>query len=379
MNVTMKRMVIMLVAVGVVLGLIFGFGVFKGVMIKKYFASQGAPPQTVSTITAQMDNWQPTVNAVGSLKAAKGADLSLEVPGIVEEIMFTGGEDVKAGTVLLRLRAEDDEARLRSLEASAALSASTFERNTKQFEAKAISRASLDVDAANLKSARAAVEEARATLNKKIVKAPFSGRLGVRAVDVGQYLTPGTPIVTLQALDPIYADFYLPALQVNRIEAGQKAIVKVDSETDGGNVGQISAINPKVETASRNVLVRATLKNPTLKLLPGTSVTVDIDTGKAQRYITLPQTAITYNPYGDTVYIAQEDGKDDKGQPKYKARQTFVVTGPTRGDQVAVFEGVKEGDKVITAGQLKLQNDSPLIINNAVQPPNSPNPKPVDQ
>jgi len=375
----MKRMVIMLVAVGVVLGLIFGFGVFKGVMIKKYFASQGAPPQTVSTITAQMDNWQPTVNAVGSLKAAKGADLSLEVPGIVEEIMFTGGEDVKAGTVLLRLRAEDDEARLRSLEASAALSASTFERNTKQFEAKAISRASLDVDAANLKSARAAVEEARATLNKKIVKAPFSGRLGVRAVDVGQYLTPGTPIVTLQALDPIYADFYLPALQVNRIEAGQKAIVKVDSETDGGNVGQISAINPKVETASRNVLVRATLKNPTLKLLPGTSVTVDIDTGKAQRYITLPQTAITYNPYGDTVYIAQEDGKDDKGQPKYKARQTFVVTGPTRGDQVAVFEGVKEGDKVITAGQLKLQNDSPLIINNAVQPPNSPNPKPVDQ
>ncbi len=379
MNVTMKRMVIMLVAVGVVLGLIFGFGVFKGVMIKKYFASQGAPPQTVSTITAQMDNWQPTVNAVGSLKAAKGADLSLEVPGIVEEIMFTGGEDVKAGTVLLRLRAEDDEARLRSLEASAALSASTFERNTKQFEAKAISRASLDVDAANLKSARAAVEEARATLNKKIVKAPFSGRLGVRAVDVGQYLTPGTPIVTLQALDPIYADFYLPALQVNRIEAGQKAIVKVDSETDGGNVGQISAINPKVETASRNVLVRATLKNPTLKLLPGTSVTVDIDTGKAQRYITLPQTAITYNPYGDTVYIAQEDGKDDKGQPKYKARQTFVVTGPTRGDQVAVFEGVKEGDKVITAGQLKLQNDSPLIINNAVQPPNRPNPKPVDQ
>ncbi len=379
MNVTMKRMVIMLVAVGVVLGLIFGFGVFKGVMIKKYFASQGAPPQTVSTITAQMDNWQPTVNAVGSLKAAKGADLSLEVPGIVEEIMFTGGEDVKAGTVLLRLRAEDDEVRLRSLEASAALSASTFERNTKQFEAKAISRASLDVDAANLKSARAAVEEARATLNKKIVKAPFSGRLGVRAVDVGQYLTPGTPIVTLQALDPIYADFYLPALQVNRIEAGQKAIVKVDSETDGGNVGQISAINPKVETASRNVLVRATLKNPTLKLLPGTSVTVDIDTGKAQRYITLPQTAITYNPYGDTVYIAQEDGKDDKGQPKYKARQTFVVTGPTRGDQVAVFEGVKEGDKVITAGQLKLQNDSPLIINNAVQPPNRPNPKPVDQ
>ena len=379
MNVTTKRMVIMLAAVGVVLGLVFGFGVFKGIMIKKFFASMGAPPQTVSTMTAKTEEWQPTISAVGSLRAVKGTDLSLEVSGIVDEVLFESGDEVKAGTVLLRLRVEDEEARLRALEASAQLAESTFARNRKQFEAKAISQAQLDVDAANLKNAQAAVQQQRAMVNKKVVRAPFSGRLGVRTVDVGQFLNPGTKIVTLQTLDPIYADFYLPAAQVNRVAVGQKATVKIDNEAVAGLEGEISAIDPKVDAASRNVLVRASLKNPTQKLLPGTSVIVEISTGQAQRYITLPQTAITYNPYGDTVFLAVQDGKDDKGQPKLKARQSFIVTGPMRGDQIAVFEGIKEGEQVVTAGQLKIQNDTPLIINNTVQPSSDPNPKPVDK
>ena len=379
MNVTTKRMVIMLAAVGVALGLVFGFGVFKGIMIKKFFASMGAPPQTVSTMTAKTEEWQPTISAVGSLRAVKGTDLSLEVSGIVDEVLFESGDEVKAGTVLLRLRVEDEEARLRALEASAQLAESTFARNRKQFEAKAISQAQLDVDAANLKNAQAAVQQQRAMVNKKVVRAPFSGRLGVRTVDVGQFLNPGTKIVTLQTLDPIYADFYLPAAQVNRVAVGQKATVKIDNEAVAGLEGEISAIDPKVDAASRNVLVRASLKNPTQKLLPGTSVIVEISTGQAQRYITLPQTAITYNPYGDTVFLAVQDGKDDKGQPKLKARQSFIVTGPMRGDQIAVFEGIKEGEQVVTAGQLKIQNDTPLIINNTVQPSSDPNPKPVDK
>ena len=374
-----KRMVIMLAAVGVVLGLIFGFKAFTGIMIKKYFASAGAPVQTVSTTIAKTEEWQPSITAVGSLRAVKGADLALEVAGIVESILFESGEDVKAGTVLLRLRSEDDEAKLRSLEASAQLTETTYERNKKQFEAKAISQAALDVDAANLKSAKAAVEEQRAMVNKKVVTAPFAGRVGVRTANEGQYLNPGTPVVTLQSLDPIYADFYLPLQQVNRLKVGQKVLVKVDSEAETGLEGQISAINPKVETSSRNVLVRATLKNPTRKLLPGTSVVVEIGAGAAQRHITLPKTAITYNPYGDTVYLAVENGKDDKGKSKLLAKQTFVVTGPARGDQIAVFEGIKEGDVVVTAGQLKLQNDTPLAINNSIQPPVDPAPKPVDE
>ncbi len=378
MNMTMKRMSIMLAAVGVVLGGIFGFGIFKNVMISRYFATAGAPPQTVSTMPAKLDQWQPTISAVGSLRAAKGADLALEVPGVVDEIAFESGDEVVAGTILLRLRAEDDEARLRSLDATAQLAATTYDRNRKQFEAKAISQAALDVDAANLKNARAAVEEQRATVNKKILRAPFSGRLGVRLVDIGQYLNPGAAIVTLQALDPVYADFYVPPQQAGRLAVGQKAVVKVDKEAPGGVAGEISALNPKVESGSRNVLVRATIANPARQLLPGTPVVVEIETGKPERHITLPQTAITYNPYGDTVFLAQSDGKDDAGKPKYKARQTFVVTGPTRGDQIAVLEGLKEGDQVVTAGQLKIQNDTPLVINNSVQPSADPNPKPTE-
>ena len=379
MRTSTKRMVIMLAAVGVVLGLVFGFGAFKGVMIKRFFSSQGTPPQSVSTMRAGLEPWQPQINAVGSLKAVKGADLSLEVPGIVAEILFTSGDEVKAGEVLLRLRSEDETARLASLEASAQLAASTFERNRKQLELKGISQAALDVSAADVKTARAAVEQQRAVLSKKVLRAPFAGKLGVRTVDEGQYLNPGTAIVTLQALDPIYADFYLPPQQVNRIKAGQKTVIKLDSEDAQGVSGEITAINPKVESTSRNVLVRATLANKDQRLLPGTSVVVDIDAGTPSRYITLPQTAITYNPYGDTVFIAMDDGKDDKGNPKYKARQTFVVTGPTRGDQVAVLEGVKVGDRVITAGGQKLQNDTPLIINDTVQPSNDPAPRPIDK
>ncbi len=378
MSQTTKRMIIMLVIAGVVIGLIVGFQTFKGIMIKKYFASAASPPQTVSTTVAKTEEWQPSISAVGSLRAVEGADLSLEVAGIVDEITFTSGQDVKAGTVLMRLRADSDTARLRSLEASAELAATTFERNRKQFEAKAISQAALDVDAANLKSARAAAEEQRATVAKKVLKAPFGGRVGVRSVDVGQYLNPGTAIVTLQSLDPIYADFYLPQQQAARIEVGQKTIVKVDSDAPEALEGKITAVNPKVDASTRNVLVRATLRNPSGKLLPGTSVSISVDTGKPQRYVTLPQTAITFNPYGDTVYLAKDNGKDEQGKPKLKAQQTFVVTGPKRGDQIAVFEGVKEGDQVITAGQQKLQNDTPLTINNTVQPTNNPNPKPID-
>ncbi len=379
MNVTAKRMIIMLIAVGVVFGLVFGFQVFKGIMIKRHFASAGVPPQTVSTTIAAEQEWQPSISAVGSLRAVKGADLSLEVAGIVDEILFDSGDEVKEGTVLLRLRTEDEEARLKSLETSAELSATTYERNKKQFEGKAISQAALDVDAANLKNARAAVDQQRAVLNKKVIKAPFSGRLGVRRVDVGQYLNPGTAAVTLQALDPIFADFYLPPLQANSVKVGQKVSVKIDSDAPTSLEGELSAIDPKVEAGSRNVLVRATLKNPTKRLLPGTPMVVNIDTGTRQRHITLPQTAVTYNPYGDTVYLAVENGKDDKGQPKLMAKQAFVVIGPTRGDQVAVFEGIKRGDVVITSGQLKLQNETPLIINNKIQPPSDPNPKTVDE
>ena len=384
-NPTLKRMIIMLAVVGVVLGVVFGFKIFMGGFIKKMISSN-VPVQTVSTTVAKMDDWQPTLSAVGSLRAVRGADLSFEVPGIVDEVLFNSGDEVKAGTVLVRLRSEDDQARLASLQAAADLANTILARDRKQLEAKAISQAALDVAASNAKTSQAAVAEARATLNKKVVRAPFDGKVDVRLVDVGQYLNPGTAVVTLQALDPIYADFFMPPQQASQLSTGLKAMVRLDADAATHIDGEISAINPKVEATSRNVLVRTTLRNPGSKLLPGTSVNIEVNAGKAARYITVPQTAVTFNPYGNTIYLAVEDKdekgqpkKDDKGQPKLVARQAFVVTGPTRGDQVAVFEGIKEGDTVVTAGQLKIQNGTSLAVNNAVQPTNNPKPKPVDE
>jgi membrane fusion protein, multidrug efflux system len=377
MSLNIKRGLIMLAVVGIVFGLIFGYQIFGGIMMRKYMAAGALPPQTVSTVSAKFEEWQPTISAVGTLRAVKGADLSTEVAGIVDEILFESGEGVKAGTVLVRLRNEDEEARLRSLETTAQLAASTYERNRKQFEAKAISQAALDVDAANVKNTQAAVAQQRATLNKKIVRAPFDGELGVRRIDIGQYINPGDAIVTLQALDPIYVDFYLPADDASRVKTGLKVIASA-AATGRQLEGQISAINTKVDLNTRNVLIRATLPNPKRDVLPGTSVRIEIETGAPLRYLTLPQTAISFNPYGDTVYLAVEKAGKDKGKRQLQAQQQIVITGPRRGDQVAVFDGVKEGDVVVSAGQMKLQNGTPLIVNNSIVPPAEPNPKPSE-
>jgi membrane fusion protein, multidrug efflux system len=280
---------------------------------------------------------------------------------------------------LLQLRAEDDIARLHSLEANAQLAQITYDRDRKLVNTQVVSQATLDSDAARLKDAKAQVTGQQAVINKKFIRAPFAGHLGIRAVDIGQYLGAGTTIVTLQALDPIYLDFYLPQQALDRIKVGQAVTVKVDTYPDQSFTGEISAINPKVDTSSRNVQVRATLPNADRKLLPGMFATVDIATSARQRYITLPQTAIAYNPYGSTVYLVDEKGKDAKGQPQLVARQTFVTTGATRGDQVAVLSGVKEGETVVTAGQIKLHNGTPLLINNTIQPTDDAHPRPVDQ
>ncbi len=363
-----KRMVIMLVAVAIVLGAVFGFQVFKGVMIKKYMSAMGSPPQTVSTTKAAFSQWQPNIEAIGSLRAVMGSDLSLEVSGVVDSISFNSGDDVAAGTVLLKLRDDDDAAKLDSLKATAALNEITYQRDLKQFKIQAVSQANLDTDAANLKNANAQVAQQQAILDKKTLRAPFAGHLGIRAVDLGQFIAAGTAVVTLQALDPVFLDFFVPQQAVAQVKLGQKVAVKVDAYKDQTFPGEISAVNPKVDPSSRNVQIRATLKNPDHKLLPGMYATVDIATGAPQSYITLPETAITYNPYGDTVYIVDKSGGGADGNAHLVARQTFVTRGLTRGDQVAVLKGVHDGDTVVTAGQIKLHNGSTVLIDNSIAP-----------
>jgi membrane fusion protein (multidrug efflux system) len=374
-----KRMVIMLVAVAIVFGGIFGFQLFKAAMIKKFITALGNPPQTVSVTRAGHSEWQTRIEAVGSLRAVKGADLSLELSGVVESISFNSGDDVAEGAQLLKLRTADDVARLESLQAIAALNEITNERDQKQFKMQAVSQATLDTDAANLKNARAQVVQQQAMIDKKILRAPFAGHLGIRAVDLGQYLSPGTVIVTLQALDPIYVDFFVPQQAIDQLRLEQTVTVHVDAFKSEVFTGKISAINPKVDTGSRNVQVRATLQNADRKLLPGMYATVEITTGSPGNYVTLPQTAITYNPYGDTVYVVDNKGTDAEGKPQLTARQTFITIGPTRGDQVAVLKGVEDGDTVVTAGQIKLHNGSVVLIDNSVTPTADAAPVPVDR
>jgi membrane fusion protein (multidrug efflux system) len=397
-----RRMVVMLVALGVVLGGYFGFQQFKAKMIHQFLASMANPPQTVSTVTATTQTWQPAVEAVGSLRAVNGAALSLEVGGVVDQIGFQSGEDVQAGQVLLRLRADDDTAKLAALEASASLAQVNYDRDMRQLHAQAVSQSVVDTDNFNLKNARAQAEEQRAELAKKTLRAPFAGHLGIRAVDLGQYLNPGTAVVTLEALDPLFVDFSVPQQALNRVEVGQAVTAKVDTFPGQSFQGKIIAVSPSVDTDSRNVQMRASLPNPDHRLLPGMFATIDIAAGAPQQWITLPQTAITYNPYGSTVYLVEHAGDAGVAQtaggaaqtggtaqaggvaqaggaaPKLVARQVFVTTGETRGDQVAVLTGVKQGDVVVSAGQVKLRNGSTVLINNTVQPSDNPAPTPAD-
>lgn len=374
-----KRMIIMLIIVSIILGGIFGFISFKGRMIKEYMASQGEPIHTVSTITANAMDWLPKMEAVGSLQASQGTNVSAEVPGIVEEIYFKQGDNVKLGMPLLQLRAKDEQARLEALKATAEINRITYNRNLAQFEVNAISKQTLDIDKANLEVATANVSQQQALLNKKLIRAPFTGKLGIRLVDVGQYLEAGTAISTLQALDTIFVDFFLPQQALSSLKTGQQVTLNSDTYPSDSFSGDITVINPKVDTNTRNVKIRATLNNPNHKLLPGMYVTVSITTGSAQRYITLPRTTITFNSFGSTVYRLEKNGQDEKGKTKLIAKQSLVTTGASRGDQITILTGVKEGETIVTTGQIKLRNGSPVTVDNSIQPSNDANPQPSDQ
>jgi membrane fusion protein (multidrug efflux system) len=377
-----RRMIVMLVMlllVGAVAAGYIWIQQFKAGMIHGFLTSMANPPQTVSTVTATNQTWQPGVQAVGSLRAVNGATLSLEVAGVVDRIDFKSGDDVQQGQALLQLRADDDIAKLAALDASAALAQVNYDRDLRQFHAQAVSQAVVDSDNYNLKNARAQADEQRAVVAKKTLRAPFAGHLGIRAVDLGQYLNPGTAVVTLQALDPLFVDFTVPQQALSQVAAGQAVALKVDTFPDQTFQGTIIAVNPTVDTDSRNVQMRASLPNPDRRLLPGMFATIDIKAGAPEQRITLPQTAITYNPYGSTVYLVEKNPDTTAGQSALIAKQSFVTTGTTRGDQVAVLSGVKSGDTVVSAGQVKLHNGAPVVINNKVQTADNPAPIPTDR
>ena len=369
------RLLVMLVVAGVVFGGIFAFDAFRSVMIAKFMKGFANPTQTVATMPAVMEPWQSRISATGTLRAVNGADLSADLDGIVDQINFKSGDDVAAGTVLLRMRSEDDPAKLKQLQTQAALAQTNYDRDLRQLKAQAVARSTVDTDLSALHSAQAAVAQQEATIAKKTVVAPFAGHLGIREVDLGQYVAAGTAIVTLQALDPIYVDFYVPQQQMSLLHIGQAVSLSVDAYPGQEFAGTIEAANARVDPLSRALMVRASVANPDHKLLPGMFATVTIAVGAPTSFVTLPQTAITYNPYGATVFIVNT-GADGK---TLTAHQEFVTPGDTRGDQVAITKGVAAGDTVVVAGQMKLHNGTPIAVNNSLLPSNDPNPSPTEQ
>jgi membrane fusion protein, multidrug efflux system len=374
-----KPLLILFLAVAVLMGGIFGWQLFIGKITKKYMGSMATAPQTVSSTVAAASSWQSHTQALGTLRAVRGADLAPQAPGVVDKIHIESGAEVAAGAVLLTLKPNDDPAKLAQLQAQAELASINLKRDQEQLEAQAISQATVDTDASNLKAARAQVVAQQALIEEKVVRAPFAGRLGIRLVDEGQYLAAGTTVVTLQALDPIFIDFYVPQQALARLKVNQAVSATVDAYPGVAFTGNIASVNSKVDTASRNVQVRASFANADRRLVPGMYANVNIDDGDPSALVTLPQSAITYNPYGDTVYLVQKSGTDDKGNPKLTVLQRFVKLGDTRGDQVAVKSGVVVGDEVVTAGQMKLRNGSPVVINNKIVPSSDSSPTPPNE
>jgi membrane fusion protein, multidrug efflux system len=391
------RMVIMLASVTVLIGAIVGWNTFTTAQMKASMGTGGIPPATVSTTVARAQDWQESLNAIGTLRAYRGVDVSTEIAGLVSKVNFASGRDVESGTVLLELTSDVERAQLEALKVAVDLAKTTLARDREQFTVQAVSQATIDNDEADLRSKTAQMTQQQATLEKKTIRAAFGGRLGISTVAPGQYLNAGDKIVPLQAIDPIYVDFYLPQQQIAQIKRGEPVAVTSDAWPGREFGGKISAVNSTIDASTRNIQVEATISNPQRDLLPGMYTKVSIQTGSAQRFITLPQSAIMHNPYGEAVYLAQppapakagaatsetakasETAKKGGATPELVASQVFVTLGPTRGDQVAIVKGIEEGATVVTSGQMKLRNGTPLMVNNAVTPSSDPNPKPQEQ
>jgi len=379
-----KRMIIMLAVVGTVFGLLFGYQQFGAYMMKKWLAGNGLPPATVTTMQAAYADWQPEVRSVGTLRAQHGIDVVTEVAGIVKALHFKSGDSVKAGDLLIELDADEEQAQLNAALAAAELASITYERGKAQFKVKAVSQSQLDMNKADLQVKRAQAAQLKAMVDKKHIRAAFAGRLGVTAISPGQYLKQGEVIVSLQQSNPIMVDFNVPQIQLAEVKAGQPVHLISNAFGEREFVGEISAIDSRVSANTRTVRVEAKVDNPDSELLSGMYAEVRIQTKQGERFLTLPQTAVSYNAYGSTLFLARQapaaDGKEPAdGKPALPlAEQVFVKTGMTRGDQIAVISGIKEGDVVVTSGQMKLKNGTPLIVNNSILPANDPSPTPQE-
>ncbi|MEO8010233.1 MAG: efflux RND transporter periplasmic adaptor subunit [Dokdonella sp.] len=378
---TTKRMVVMLIIVGVLLALLVGWNVLGRMGAASAAANQVAPPQTVSSMQVTSQGWQPEQDSVGSLRAVRGADLAFDVGGIVTRVDVKSGEEVKQGALLVELNADDILAEQRQLEANTALLKTTLERARQQLGYKGISQAEYDTAAANVKAAQAGIAQQAALVSKRQLRAPFEGRVGIVTLTPGSYVNAGAAVLTLQQLDPVFVDFNVPQRNLGELKVGQKLKLTVEGLADTQFEGSVTAISPKIDASSRNAQVEASVPNPDELLKPGMFANVALQVGSEQTYLTLPQGAVTFNPYGETVFLVKSsDKKNEKGEAELPTAQSvFVTTGSRRGDQIAILSGIKEGDEVVTSGQLKLKNGTSLKIDNSRTPANEAAPTPQEK
>jgi membrane fusion protein, multidrug efflux system len=370
-----KRMIVMLTATAL---FVAGLGFVKFRQIQSAIAQGAAfqpPPEAVTTIVAHQEEWSASVNSIGTVAAVQGVTVSADLPGTVERIAFESGTAVREGEVLALLDTRQEQAQLTAAEAQRDLARLNFERMQGLLNERVISQSEFDRATAEQRQGDARVGEIRAAIARKTIRAPFSGVLGIRRVNLGQYLSGGDALVTLQSLNPIYVNFGVPQQSSSQMRVGRTVRITSDSLPSVEFSGRVTAIDSIVDEATRNIQVQATLANPGGKLRPGMFVQAQAGVGGSNTIVALPASAISYAPFGDSVFVVT-DLKNPTGQSYRGVRQQFVKLGPARGDQIAVTSGVKPGDEVVTSGLFKLRNGAAVVVNNKVKPTNSPKPKP---
>lgn len=372
-----KRMFLMIVAIAAFLTAI---GAVKYGQIKKGMAQQASfqpPPEAVTTVIAKADRWPTSLTAIGTVAAVQGVTVSADQPGIVDRIAFESGQRVRQGDLLVQLDVRQEKAQLAAAQAQLDWARVSLDRAKRLVETQIGSQENLDNADSQYKAAEARVGELKATIERKTIRAPFTGVLGIRQVNVGQYLQSGSPVVPLQALQPIYVNFSVPQQDIVRVRPGTEVTV-TDAQSGATSTGKVTAVDSVIDPATRNIAVQATFSNADGRLHPGAFVDAKMVLGSTNDVVAIPASSINHAPYGDSVYIVAQL-KDPKSGKEYKGvRQQFVKVGPGRGDQVAILSGIKPGEEVVTSGVFKLRNGAAVLVNNQTQPGNNPAPKPED-
>lgn len=336
------------------------------------------PPESVASFAVKAEKWPDVLPAVGSISAVQGVKVTAEIPGTVSKIAFESGAVVAQGDLLLSMDVSAEEAQLRSLEAQTAWAQTNLARVRSLREEKAVSQAELDQAETSMKQFQANADAVRATVAKKIIRAPFAGRLGIRQVNAGQYLEAGKAIVSLQSLSPVYGDFSLPQQELARIKTGLTVHATADAYPDKPFVGKITAINPDLDSVTRSVRVQATFENAEQLLRPGMFTRMEIIFAEESDVLMIPATSILRNPYGDVVYVIEQMPSTNSVAPSLVVRQQFIRVGSARGDYVSVISGLKVGERVVTSGIFKLRNGAAVVENNEMTPPSNKKPNPSD-